>query len=298
MHYDQNQHIMDSKSLNANGPLPVHRLNGRVALITGGAGKIGTEAARRVLREGANVSLIDIDAKALESAVEVLKSVLSTGQTVQSRILTIVADVTKEAEVESYVKRTVRTFGRLDTAFLNVEVHSATKSLFEASEEDFDGVIRDNVKSGISCNQHWDAKIGNWHHAAFLGLKHTAAAMRDLKNGGSIILTSSVTGMPGTPGLELNASSRSALQGLATTAADELGKYSIRVNIVHPSGLDTNLHRQTWSSEQLEELKDATPLGRFARVDDVASVVAFLASEDSKFMTGGFLKIDGGVAGF
>lgn len=133
---------------------------------------------------------------------------------------------------------------------------------------------------------------------AFLGLKHAATAMRDLGHGSSIILTSSIAGLRGTPGLILYSGSKFALRGLALTAAGELGQFGIRVNTIHPSGVDTPMFRNAWSPEKLEELKTAMPLGRFAQVDDVASVVAFLASEDSKFMTGGFLKIDGGCVSF
>ncbi|KAF2645788.1 short-chain dehydrogenase [Massarina eburnea CBS 473.64] len=122
--------------------------------------------------------------------------------------------------------------------------------------------------------------------------------MKELGNGGSIIITSSVAGLRGSPGLILYSGSKFALRGLALTAAQELGEFGIRVNTIHPSGVDTPMFRQAWSEEKLEELKGAMPLGRFARVDDVASVVGFLASEDSKFMTGGFLKIDGGSVSF
>jgi NAD(P)-dependent dehydrogenase (short-subunit alcohol dehydrogenase family) len=129
---------------------------------------------------------------------------------------------------------------------------------------------------------------------AFLGIKYAATAMRDLGNGGSIILASSIAGLRGTPGYILEATSKSALNGLATTAAGELGEYGIRVNTIHPSGLGTTIQEHIDDKEELEERKHQIPLGRFARVDDVSSVVAFLASEDSKFMTGGDLKIDGG----
>jgi NAD(P)-dependent dehydrogenase (short-subunit alcohol dehydrogenase family) len=122
--------------------------------------------------------------------------------------------------------------------------------------------------------------------------------MKELGNGGSIILTSSSEGLHGTAGLIAYSGSKFALRGLALSAASELGGYGIRVNTIHPSGVDTPMFRNTWSSEELEAQKAATPLGRFAQVDDVASVVGFLASEDSKFMTGGLLKIDGGSVSF
>lgn len=122
--------------------------------------------------------------------------------------------------------------------------------------------------------------------------------MKALGNGGSIILTSSIAGLRGTPGLILYSGSKFALRGLALTAASELGEYNIRVNTIHPSGVDTPMFSTAWSPEKLEELKATVPLGRFAQVDDVAGVVAFLASDDAKFMTGGFLKIDGGCVSF
>jgi|TARA_R110002003_G_scaffold384_3_gene19259 NAD(P)-dependent dehydrogenase (short-subunit alcohol dehydrogenase family) len=85
------------------------------------------------------------------------------------------------------------------------------------------------------------------------------------------------------------------LRGIALTAAEELGQYGIRVNTIHTSIIDSGPgFKEGWSKENLRELKDGTALGRFGSPDDVASVVAFLASEDSKFMTGGHLKIDGG----
>ena len=118
--------------------------------------------------------------------------------------------------------------------------------------------------------------------------------MRDLENGGSIIIRSSIAGLRGFPGLISYSSSKFALRGIALTAAEELGQYGIRVNTIHTSIIDTPGYKEGWDKEQLDELKGETSLGRFGSPDDVASVVAFLASEDSKFMTGGHLKIDGG----
>jgi NAD(P)-dependent dehydrogenase (short-subunit alcohol dehydrogenase family) len=119
--------------------------------------------------------------------------------------------------------------------------------------------------------------------------------MRQLGNGGSIILISSIAGLQGAPGHILESTSKAALRGLASTAATELGQYAIRINTIYPSGINTTMSKNVESPEELEELKHAVPLGRFAQVDDVASAVAFLASEDSKFMTGGLLKLDGGI---
>jgi NAD(P)-dependent dehydrogenase (short-subunit alcohol dehydrogenase family) len=126
---------------------------------------------------------------------------------------------------------------------------------------------------------------------AFLALKHVAKVLRDQGDGGSIILRSSIAGLRGFPGLISYSSSKFALRGLALTAAEELGQFGIRVNTIHTSIIDSG---PGWSTERLQELKAETSLGRFGSPDDVANVVAFLASDDSKFMTGGHLKIDGG----
>lgn len=122
--------------------------------------------------------------------------------------------------------------------------------------------------------------------------------MKDLGTGGSIILASSIAGLRGTPGLILYSASKFALRGLALTAANELGPLGIRVNTIHPSGVNTPMFRAAWSEEKIEELRKGVPLGRIAETSDVAGVVSFLASDDSKFMTGGFLKVDGGCVNF
>ena len=122
--------------------------------------------------------------------------------------------------------------------------------------------------------------------------------MRDNKCGGSIILTSSIAGLRGTPGLALYSCSKFALRGLALTAAQELGQYNIRVNTIHPSGVNTPMFLRTWDPEKLKTMREGVPLGRFAEVEDVSAVATFLASDDARFITGGFLKVDGGMINF
>lgn len=114
------------------------------------------------------------------------------------------------------------------------------------------------------------------------------------ESGGSIILRSSIAGLRGMPGLVSYSSSKFALRGIALTAAEELGQYGIRVNTIHTSIIDTPGYKEGWDQDQLAGLREGTALGRFGGPDDIASVVAFLASEDSRFMTGGHLKVDGG----
>jgi len=259
---------------NLSRPLPIHRLEGKVVFITGGGGKIGVESAGRLLVEGATVALIDINQPALEAAVPVLRAAIPTGVPLESRLLTIVADATKEADVVACVQKCIQRFGRLDAALLNCSEREDNKSLLETQEQDWDRIMLINAKS------------------AFLGVKHCANSMRE--SGGSIILRSSIAGLRGMPGLVSYSSSKFALRGIALTAAEELGQYGIRVNTIHTSIIDTPGYKEGWDQDQLAGLREGTALGRFGSPDDIASVVAFLVSEDSRFMTGGHLKVDGG----
>ncbi|KAG9196692.1 hypothetical protein G6011_01813 [Alternaria panax] len=263
-------------STNLTRPLPIQRLEGKVVMITGGGGKVGVESAGRLLIEGCNVALIDIDQGALEAAVPVLKAAIPTGMPIESRLLTIVADATKEPDVEACAKKVVQRFERLDAALLNCCHRGESKSIFDVTEDDFDRIMTINAKS------------------AFLGVKYAATAMQTTSTGGSIIIRSSIAGLRGFPNLISYSASKFALRGIALTAAEELGPLNIRVNTIHTSIIQTQGYKDGWSTEKLAELKEETALDRFSSPDDVASVVAFLVSEDSKFMTGGHLKIDGG----
>jgi NAD(P)-dependent dehydrogenase (short-subunit alcohol dehydrogenase family) len=279
--------------------LSPHRQQDKVIIVTGAGGAIGLETSSRLLREGAKVTLVDINGDALEAAVTKLKTVISD-DSLELRILTIIADVTVEDDVQGFVAKTVERFQRLDSVFLNAGISYSSTSIFDTTEESYEKIMRVNVKSGtassaLSVRSH--VGISN-QNPAFLGIKHAGMAMRDLGKGGSIILTSSIAGLRGTPGLILYSGSKFALRGLALTAASELGHLGIRVNTVHPSGVNGPMFQASWSPEKLEELKKGMPLGRFAEADDVAGVVSFLVSDDSKFMTGGFLKVDGGCVSF
>lgn len=136
-------------STNLTRPLPIHRLEDKVIFITGGGGKVGVESAGRLLVEGANVALIDINQEALEAAVPVLKAAIPTGVPLESRILTIAADATNEADVEACVKKTVQRFGKLDVALLNCCWRGPSKSLFDTNVEDWEKSQNINAKSGM-----------------------------------------------------------------------------------------------------------------------------------------------------
>ncbi|KAL1613521.1 hypothetical protein SLS54_010528 [Diplodia seriata] len=221
------------------------RLLDKVSFITGGGGAIGLSTAIRFIQEGARIALVDVGPEALAAAEERIAAALSSAAQIQDRLLLLQADVTCEADVERCFGEVLRKWGRIDCAFLNVGISYASKCLLDTSEDEYDRIMHINVKSGQT------------------------------PSGGSIILTSSIAGLRGTPGLSLYSTSKFALRGLCQTAATELGEYGIRVNTIHPSGVDTPMFRLAWSEEKIEELKKAVPLGRVAEVDDIAGVDIF-----------------------
>ncbi|EXJ88837.1 hypothetical protein A1O3_01901 [Capronia epimyces CBS 606.96] len=258
-------------------PIPA-RLAGKVALITGAAGNIGSATAHRFLQEGAKLALIDLDAAQLQRTEQALVATNPRiASSVAEHVLRVVADVTDEESIKRAVQETVDTFARLDTAFLCAGASYTATSIFDTDLELYDRLTRINSRS------------------AFVGIKHAAAAMRDLGQGGSIILASSVSGLRGAPGMTVYAASKFALRGMCLSLVAELGQYGIRINTIHPCGVNTPMFRQTWTREQEQALLKTVPLGRWAEVEDVAAVVSFLASDDAQFLTGGALKVDGGM---
>lgn len=123
--------------------------------------------------------------------------------------------------------------------------------------------------------------------------------MRDSGKGqGSIIFASSVAGLIARPGMTAYGCSKQALRSLAMYGAAELGQYGIRVNTVHPCGVNSPMFLECWPEHKIKEMLAALPLGRLAEADDIAAMVTFLASADAQFLTGGAFKVDGGQANY
>ncbi len=247
-------------------------MENKVALITGGSGGIGAETAKLFLQEGAKVAIVDINEEALKDVKKELGS---------DNLIYVVADVAKADDVKNYVKQTVDAFGKIDVFFNNAGIEGIVKPIEEYPEEEFDKLIGINVK-------------GVW-----LGMKYVLPQMND---GGSIINTSSVAGLQGTANMSAYITSKHAVIGLTRTLALEAAPRQIRVNSVHPSPVDNRMMRSLEEgfapgagAEMKKAFEAGIPLGKYATNEDIANAVLFLASDESNFITGTKLVVDGGM---
>jgi len=251
------------------------RLQGKVAIITGGSGGIGRHTAGVMLDEGASVVLVDRDQAALDEAAGALSG--------KGDVLAVQADVTREEDVQRYVSATVARFGRIDVFFNNAGIEGKVAPLVEQSTADFDRVIAVNVRG------------------VFLGMKHVLPVMMKA-NAGSVINTSSVAGLSGSAGLSPYVTSKHAVVGMTKCAALEAAAANVRVNSVHPSPVNTRMMRSLEAGLNPQDagsakdaLEKSIPLGRYGESEDIARLVLFLASDESAFITGAQYRIDGGM---
>jgi len=247
------------------------RLEGKVAIITGAARGIGAAAARLFAGEGASLMLADVLAERLREVAE----------EIGDRAVYSVTDVADEASVRKLVEDTLTRFGRIDAALLNAGIEGQVKPIGDYPTEIFDKVMAVNVR-------------GVW-----LGLKYVMKSMD--ATGGSIIITSSTSGIRATPNLSAYTASKHAVIGLMRSAAIEGASKRIRVNTVNPSPIDTPMiaaleKMRGLSGRNDQPMARATPLGRYGTPEEVANIMLFLASDESSFCTGGVYMVDGGVS--
>ena len=249
------------------------KLDNKVAIITGGAGSIGETTAKLFLEEGAKVMLVDLNEEILKETIEKLK---------HKNVKYCVADVSKSIDVANYVNETLKAYGKIDVFFNNAGIEGIVKPIADYPEEIFDKVIAVNVK-------------GTW-----LGNKYVLPQMND---GGSIIMTSSVAGINGSPNVSAYITSKHAVVGIMRATAVEAATRKIRVNTVHPSPVDNRMMRSLeegfsagHAAEVKKNLEATIPLGRYAEPIEIAKLVVFLASDDSQFITGTTQVIDGGLS--
>lgn len=249
------------------------RLKDKTVIITGGSGGIGAAAGRMMIKEGAKVLLVDIDKEALNKVASEIKS---------PDVHTFTADVTDEKQVKAYAVKARELFGQVDVFFNNAGIEGVVKPLEEYPLDVYHKVIAVNV------------------HGVYYGLRHVFPLMK--KNGGSIIITSSVAGLSGTANVLPYVASKYATNGMMRSAALEGAPYKIRVNTINPSPVDNRMMRsleEGFAPGQAEaakhNLEKSIPLGRYATNEEVAELAIFLASDQSSFITGTENPIDGGM---
>lgn len=249
------------------------RLDGKVAVITGGAGGIGRCAGKLFAAEGADVLLVDLAEKDLVAAVAEIGS---------NRVSYCAADVTDPEQNRRFVAAAVERYGGVDVFLANAGIEGKVMGIVEYDVETFDKVMAVNVR-------------GPW-----LGLKAVIPEMQK-RGGGSIVITSSVAGVGGAPGVSPYVTSKHAVIGMMRSASLECAPLNIRVNTVNPSPVETRMMRSL--EEQFapgaaaaarENMKSQIPLQRYAEPEDVAKLMLFLASDDSQFLTGSVYMVDGG----
>jgi NAD(P)-dependent dehydrogenase (short-subunit alcohol dehydrogenase family) len=250
------------------------RLEGKVAIITGASGGIGSATAAKMLSEGARLMLAGRDAGRLDAVVATLGD--------SEKVRTCVGNPAEEADVAHLVAETKAQFGRVDILFANAGAEGTIAPLTTISVDEFDEVQKVNVR-------------GTW-----LALKHAAPAIIE-GGGGSIICTSSVAGSVGVAGLAAYAASKHAINGLVHVAALEFAKMGIRVNSIAPAPIDNammaSIEKQASPDDPSlarQGFSGLIAMGRYGTNEEVANLVAFLASDEARYCTGGVYPVDGG----
>jgi NAD(P)-dependent dehydrogenase (short-subunit alcohol dehydrogenase family) len=249
------------------------QLNDKVVLITGGASGIGEAVVKMSLEAGAAVVALDLDAEGLEQLVG---SFASAGD----RLKTYAADVTDEAAVQKAVEFTRSTYGSIDGCFNNAGIGGQLGPLPDTPSELFDRIMRINV------------------YGVFYVLKHTLSAMREQKSG-SIVNTASTAGLGGIGNFAPYVASKHAVVGLTLSAGIEAGYYGVRVNALCPGWTWTPMNQaQTENPERAleiqKELEEKVPMQRWAQPKEMAALTTFLLSDESSYIAGETIRVDGG----
>lgn len=252
------------------------RLDNKVAVITGGAGEIGQAAGALFVKEGSRVLLADLDESRLQEAVAAIGG---------NSVSYCVADVTNGDDNAAMFACAEERYGGVDVFLANAGVEGKVKPITDFSEAEFDSVMNVNVKG------------------VFLGLQAGVPALRK-RGGGSIVITSSVAGVEGYGNISPYVTSKHAVIGLMRSMAKEVAAEKIRVNTVNPSpvegrmisSLNTGIAELVGAdAAQLKSAAEAAiPMQRYARPEEIAQVMLFLASDDASWVTGSVYMADGG----
>jgi meso-butanediol dehydrogenase/(S,S)-butanediol dehydrogenase/diacetyl reductase len=243
------------------------RFEGKVVIVTGGGSGIGAATARRFAREGASVALVDRD----QEKVNAVRASLGGGQSLSHS-----ADVSNEVEVRAMVETVITRFGRIDVLVNNAGI-ATTGPLLQLTTADWHRVMETDLDGVFFCTR--------------------AALPELLKSKGCVVNTSSVSGTGGDWNMAAYNAAKGAITNLTRSLAMELGEHGVRVNAVNPTFTATGMTEDMLEDQELiGKFLERIPLGRIGQPEDVADVIAFLASEDARFVTGVNLPVDGGLS--
>jgi NAD(P)-dependent dehydrogenase (short-subunit alcohol dehydrogenase family) len=244
---------------------------GKVALVTGAGLGLGKASALAFAREGARVVVADIDADNGQQTADMIKKA-------GGEALFIKTDVSRAADVEAMVKKTVETYGGLDCAHNNVGIEEIPEPLTEGTEENFHRIVDVDLK-------------GIW-----LCLKYEIKYM-EKHGGGSIVNTSSIAGLIGAPLQAIYTACKYGVNGLTRSAAGDYAKAGIRINSICPAGMKgTGFYNRMLAAQpgMAEAVTEIVPLGRDAESEEVAEAVLWLCSDAASYVTGITMPVDGG----
>ena len=252
------------------------KLKNKVAIITGATGDIGKNTAKKFLQEGAKVMLAGRSAEKL--------SRLQNELNVDGKVHNLAGEVCSESYVETLIEETLKEFSQVDIMFANAGIEGRTAALEEQTMEDFTNLLNVNV-------------IGVW-----LCIKHSIKVMKKNQGDSSIIVTSSGAGVLGYAGGGPYIASKHAVNGLVRAGAAELADSGIRINVAAPGPIDNRMMNDLAVSLNPDDpgavraaFEQNIPMQRWGKNEEIANLVAFLASEEASFCTGGIFMADGGM---
>jgi len=246
-------------------------LRGKVALITGGTTGIGRDTAVLFAKHGVKIAITGRREPEGNETIQLVRAAGGEGMFLKG-------DVSKSADAQAMVQKTVEKFGRLDIAFNNAGIEGNWKPIPDWTEDEFDKLIDINVK-------------GVW-----LSLKYEIPQMLKQGGEGAIVNMSSVAGLMGAAGASVYVASKHAVIGLTRTAALECAKSGIRVNAVCPAVIETAMAERAFADPEVSKWVLAQhPIGRFGKPIEVAEAVLWMCSEKASFMTGHYIVLDGGM---
>ncbi|KAA9089441.1 glucose 1-dehydrogenase [Microbacterium radiodurans] len=253
------------------------RFTDKTILITGGGSGLGRATAVRLATEGANLALVDVSEPGLAATVDAIREVAP-----DARVITTVADVSDEAQVQDYVDAAKNEFGRIDGFFNNAGIEGKQNLTEDFTADEFDKVVAINLRG------------------VFLGLEKVLPIMRE-QGSGSVVNTASVGGIRGVGNQSGYAAAKHGVVGLTRNSAVEYGRYGVRLNAIAPGAIWTPMVENSMKQidpdnprKAAEEFIQANPTKRYGEAPEIAAVVAFLLSDDASYVNATVLPIDGG----